>query len=404
MKVKSSNFIGFDIGSSKITALAASINKQGEAIVNNQILQHSEGFRYGNIINMENAENCVINAIYALEKESDKSIQGVSVSLSGSGVKSYYVSNKTKISNAPISKQDVKKLINKALAKFQIKDYEIIHYFPMNFNLDNRQIVEDPVGMYAREFSCQVHIIAADSIMLMNLAKCLAKCNVEVTEVIASIYASGMSTLSADEKQLGSIIVDIGSHTTSYAVFLEGKIVYVSHIPIGGMHITTEIAKNLSISIKEAEKLKIIYGNASASQLIKDSVINLESQDRSITTTQLAGIINPIVNDIFIKIRRHIASLKMEKILTRTMAITGGTAAMPGIKNVAAEIFQKRVRIAKPESPAGFADSYNSYIHSTLIGMLKINSLKYLEKSYISSSLENESWMRRFIHWLKENI
>ena len=127
MKGKSSNFIAFDIGSSKIAAIAAHINKSGETKVNSQILQYSEGFKSGSITNMELAENSIVAAIYALEQECDKSIKEIAISLSGTGVKSYYVSHKMKLGNQTISKQDVKKLINKAL-NIQLKKPPFYNY------------------------------------------------------------------------------------------------------------------------------------------------------------------------------------------------------------------------------------------------------------------------------------
>jgi cell division protein FtsA len=159
MKGKSANYIVFDIGSNKVAAVAANIDKTGESTVIAQVLQHSDGFKAGTVVNLEAAENSIIAAIYSLEKECDKSINQVTISLSG-GVKSYYISHTLKLSNQPISKQDIKKLIQKALADFSIKDQEIIHYFPIEFILDNNNIVDNPSGMYAKELSCQIHVIA----------------------------------------------------------------------------------------------------------------------------------------------------------------------------------------------------------------------------------------------------
>ena len=412
MKGKSSNFIAFDIGSSKIAAIASHINKQGEARINSQILQYSAGFKSGTITNMELAENSIIGAIYALEKECDKSIKEVAISLSGVGVKSYYISHKIKLGNQPISRQDIKKLIHKALSDFKIKDQEIIHHFPMEFIVDDGQTVENPVEMYARELACQLHIISADSLMLMNLTKCLAKCHVEVSDIIVSIYSSGIACLSDDEKELGSIIIDIGSHTTSFGIFLDNKIVYVSHIPIGSMHITTDIAKVFSISLHAADKVKILYGNANSGLLVKDTMIRLDefesdngyNSDLSITTGQLAEIIYPRINEFFLKIKKQCDHISMDHLLARRVVITGGGAALPGIKNLAAEIFQKRIRIAKPEIIPGFTENYNPYMYSSVIGMVKSKSLKYQKNLPGTDYDEDSGWFKRTFLWLKENI
>ena len=404
MKGISSNFIALDIGSSKISAMAAYIGKQGEARVNAQLLQHSEGFKSGTIINMGMAENSLIGAIYSLEKDCDKSIKEIAVSLSGAGVKSYYVNHSIKLGNQPITQSDVKKLTNKALSDFKVKGMEIIHYFPIEFMVDGNQAVENPIGLYAKELSGQFHIIAADSTMIMNLTKCLAKCHIEVSDIIVSIYAAGLAVLTADERALGSIIIDFGANTTSYGIFLDGKIVYVNHVPIGGMDITIDIAKTFSISIKEAEKLKILYGVADPGLLLKDSVIKLDNGEHTITASQLAKIIHPKIKEIAEVIKKQCDSMSMDHLLARQVVITGGGAALGSVRTFVAEIFHKQVRVAKPEIIPGFVENYSTYIHSTVIGMIKSKSLKSPKNSYGTGQFEDYGWFKRTVLWLKENI
>ncbi|MDG1436959.1 MAG: cell division protein FtsA [Rickettsiaceae bacterium] len=405
MKKKSSNFVVFDIGSSKIAALAAHNGKQGDTKINAQILQYSEGFKSGSITHMEMAENSIVNAIYALEQDYDKSINEITISLSGAGVKSYYINHSIKLGNQPISKQDIKKLITKAIADFQVKDQEIIHYFPMEFVIDSNQVVENPIGMYAREMSCQLHIISADHLMLKNLTSCVAKCHVEISDIVVSIYASGVSCLSDDEKELGAIIVDIGSHTTSFGMFLDNKIIYTGHVPIGSSHITTDIAKAFSISRVSADKLKILYGTADPDLLTKDSIIRLNTldpnnshdSDLTISTKHLAEIICPRMREIFSQIKKQCDHVAMDHLLANSLVLTGGGAALSGITSLAAEVFQKQVRIAKPATIPGFVDNYNPYIYSTALGIVKLKSLK-------SEHEEEGGWFKKTFTWLKENI
>ncbi len=412
MKEKSSNFIAFDIGSSKIVALATNISKQGLLKINSQILQHSEGFKSGIITNMQLAEKSIVGVIYALEKECNKSIKEIAISLSGTGVKSYYITHKIKVGNHPISKRDIKKLINKALLDFKVKEQKIIHYLPMEFIIDDKQSIENPVEMYARELSCQLHIISVDSLMLMNLTRCLAKCHLEVSDVIVSIYASGIACLDDDEKELGSIIIDIGSNITSFGIFLNGKIIYVNHIAIGSDDITTDIAKRFSVSLRTADKLKILYGNVNPNLLIKDTTIKLDKidpdnsydSDLSISASNLSEIINLKIKDIFLKIKKQCDHISMDHLLARRIVITGGGAALPGIKNLASNIFQKQVRIAKPENLPGFAEWYNPYVYSSVIGMVKSKSLKYQKNLFKSDQYEDSGWLKKTFLWLKENI
>jgi len=410
MKKRSPNFIVFDIGSSKIVAIAANINKQGKTNIGSQILQYSEGFDSGHIVNMERAENSIVRAIYALEQKCDKSINEVTISLSGVGVKSYYMNNKILLNNQVISKQDVKKLIKKTLSEFKVKDQEIVHYFPIEFIVNGNRSVENPVGLYANELSCQLHIISADSMMLMNLTKCLAKCHVEVNDIIVSAYASAISCLNEDEKELGCVVIDIGSNTTSFGIFVNNKIIYVDHVPVGSMHITKDIAKAFSIGLGLADKLKILYGHANPSLLIKDAIIKLDNLDSennrpdiSITEMQVAKIINSRIKGVLIDIKKKCHNISMNHLVT-SVVITGGGGSLPGIKSIASEIFQKQVRVAKPKNISKIPENYNPYIYSTALGMIESKSLQYRQNCFKSDRCESNGWLKNMFLWFKENV
>jgi cell division protein FtsA len=410
MKGNSANYIVFDIGSNKIAAFAAHINKAGESTIVAQVLQHSEGFRAGGIVNLEAAENSIISAIYSLEKECEKSINEVTISLSGA-VKSYYISHTLKLSNQAITAADVKKLVQKALTDFSVKDQEIVHYFPIEFTLDKNNIVDNPIGMYAKELTCQLHIIAASSLMLRNLTNCFAKCHIEVSDVMLSIYASGLACLSEDEKETGAIIIDLGSHVTSFGVFLNGKLIYVGSVPLGGYNVTSDIAKALSVSRSTAEKLKILYGdvrhdifNKNESIRISDFEPENDNIDLSISSSKLAKIIHPRVEEILKLVKKEYDYIAMDHLLAKRIVLTGGGSGLYGIKNLVAEIFHKQVKIAKPEVIAGFSENYNISLCSTAFGMIKSKALKYKKNLFKPGEYEDSGWVKRTFLWLKENI
>lgn len=404
MKNGQPNFIAFDVGSSKIAGVAAYVNKQGDAFVSAQVLKASEGFKSGFITNMTLAENTIISAIYSLEKDCTKSIKQAAISLSGAGVKSYYIKQNIKLGNQPISSQDIKKLINKALLDFKSKNQEVIHYIPLEFSINEGQIVEDPVGLYAKELSCNIHIISADTALIMNLTKCFSQCHVEISEIIVGIYASALGILTPDEMKLGAIVIDMGANTTSYGIFWDNKLIYVNHIPIGGASITLDIARTFSLGLKEAERIKILYGNAYPSSLMKDSVIRIADSDRTITSNELIKIIYPRIKNIFSQIQAQCEKMSMDHLLTRQMVITGGGAALDGIQSLAVELFQKQVRVAKPEPISGFTESYNAYSGSTILGIVKYKALILQKNAFKYSQHEVTGWFKKAFLWLKENI
>ncbi len=420
MKAKLSNFVALDLGSSKLAGIAAYVDKKGDAKILSQVLHYSDGIKSGTVTDLKALEHSVTGAIYALEKECGKNIKQVAVSISGAGTKSYYINQKIKLSNQQVSEQEVKKLLQKVLSEFKFKDQEIIHYFPIEFVIDNETVVENPVGMFAKELSCQLHIIAANSSLIMNLTNCFANCQIEISNVSLSIYAAGLACLSEDEQNLGSIIIDIGARTTAFAVFLAGKPIYTGYIPIGSAYITSDIAKVFAVSLTTAEKLKVVYGNAAPSSFNNNKAINLEDIEpdnpynttSTITLNQLAEVINSRVEEILSLVKEQYDQTNIDHLIARRMVITGGGSMLRGIKELAGTIFEKQVRIGKPQIIEGFAEDYNPAMYSSVLGVVKGYALKQQKYALDKNSFEmgidatkgNASWTKKVFAWLKENI
>lgn len=414
MKAKLSNYIALDLGSSKIASIASYIDRKGEIRILNQNLHYSEGFRSGMINNLEAAENSIINVIYALEKSCDKNIKEVGISLSGADTKSYFIQHKIKLSpSQQITQQDVKRLIQKALTEFKIKDQEVIHCFPLEFSIEDGNIIDNPVGMFGRELSCQLHLVTASTNLLTNLTNCLNKCHLGITDVMLAIYASGMACLSEDEKNLGSIIIDFGARTTSFGVFLSGKLAYAGFVPLGSWHITSDIAKVFSLSFNAAEKLKVLYGHAFISPAGRDNPINLEdvepdnsyNMSMTITSNYLGAVINSRIEEILLMVKQEYDRIMIDHLIARKLVITGGGAMLRGLKELAGHIFEKQVRIGKPSILPGFAEDYNPGAYSTAVGMVKNHSLKQQKLSTETTPKDqNPSWFFKAFGWLKENI
>ncbi len=413
MKARLSNFVAFDLGSSKIAAIAAIVDKKGEVRIVSQSLYHSHGFKSGIVTDLKKAEASIINAIYALEKDCSKNVKQIALSLSGVGTKSYYTYSKIKIPEQQISKQDVKKLIHKNLSEFKMKDQEIIHYFPVEFTVDDNTCVDNPIGMFGKELSCQLHIVCVNSALLSNLTNCFIKCQVEISDVNLAIYASGIACLSEEEKNLGTFIIDMGAFTTSYGVFLFDKLIYTSYVSMGSHNITADIAKIFSVSLDAAEKLKVLYGSAVLSTLDKNSTISIEDIEpdnpyntvSSIATAQLTAVIHARAEEIFLLIKEQYDKVGIDHMLARRLVITGGGATLRGMKELAGQVFEKQVRIAKPIILPGFKEDYNPSIYSTAIGMIKNYSMKQ-QKNSIEGDLNEgtSSWLKKTLKWLRENI
>ena len=412
MKAQLANYIALDLGSNKIAAIAAYIENNGDARVLAQHTNYSEGLRSGVITDLKQAENSIASAIYNIEKDCDKNIEQAAVSLSGAHTKSFYIYHKCRIPNQPITKNDVGKLIANALSDFTIDGYDVIHYFPIEFTIDEYHNVQDPIGMIGSELGVRIHIVAASSNMVLNLINCMSKCHIEVTSLILGIYASGRACLTEDEQNLGSVIIDIGAKTTSYGIFFGKKLIYTGHIPVGGWHITSDITKAISVNMSIAEKLKVLYGSAIETQE-KNSIINLDDlgyasdgvDNTTITTALLAQIISPRVEEILELVKAEYDKIGVDHLIARRIVLTGGGAMLRGLKECAAKMFEKQVRLGKPVILPGFAEDHNPCAYSTSIGMVKIRAHSMqMNHGKHSESYSKAGVFSKMIVWLKENI
>lgn len=409
MKAINTNFTALDIGSSKITILACDLNISGEATVGYQGMFQSNGIKSGSIIDYNGAEQSIINSIYNLEKTIDKNINSVSISLSGAGIKSYYVYQKIRVGNAKITKDDIKKLKDSALQKFDEEEYSIIHYFPLEYVLDDSDSISNPIGMFGNILGCRYHVVVANSNQISNIIECFAKCHIRVREIVASPYSSGLAVLTEDEKSLGSMLIDLGATTTSYAIFTGNKLVYTGYIPIGSNHITSDIAEVLSIPLHTAEKLKVMYGYASY-EGNNDSLISLYDIEPSknyefennISSKELNMIISARSEEIVELIKDEYDKIGIDHLIKRRIVLTGGGSQLRGIKEIVSNNFNKAVRVGNPMTLPGFDIDHSSPSYCSAIGVVKNEMINLRKNSPFNSSARN-LW-EKFASLFKSNV
>ncbi len=394
--------ISIDIGGSKIAGIAYKKERNGHIKVFSKQILNSKGFKSGNIINMEDAENSVMSVIYALENDCKTNFSSANISISGCGIKSYYIDQKIKV-ESNVSQENIDSLISSAIKKFNKPEYEVIHYFPIEFTVDNN-VVENPLNMYCKELDCKIHIVVAEKHKLRNLINCLAKCNIRVNKFVSNVYASGLSCLSSDVRKLGGIIFDLGSHSTSFGVFLNNKLIYTSAIPIGGHYISSDISKALSINLNLAEKIKVIYGKVNPGNLWNQFINfgnlskNLKEEiDLNLTLGDLSHIITPRIDEIIEMIKSKYDELDIGYIVSKNIYITGGGSNLDGIDGAFRDYFKNQINRAKPILNKSI-DSHYDPQDSVLIGMAIYDAEDQ------SANIANKSRIQKILKWLQNNI
>ena len=412
MKTNNSDLVILDIGSSKIAAISAELEFSGDAIINGQVLHESQGFKAGTITDWKKAEESVVGAIYSLEQEIGSNIKEAHLVIDGADSKSYYTYTSVKASSQQITALDVKRVIHKALEEFKVAGHDVIHNFPLEFYVDGAHAVANPVGMLGKELSCKIHIVTANSSHLLNIANCLIKCQVETASFSSASYVDGLACLTENEREIGCMLIDIGARTTSLAVFLDNKLLYSYNVPIGSAHITSDISKIFSVSINVAEKLKVVFGNASLDEVNEAHVINLEDIDpknienfdrNNITVGELVEVINARVMEILELLKKQYDSVDIDHLIARKIVLTGGGAMLSGLAPIVSQKFNKQVKIARLDTYDIFAGDYNHMMFAAAIGVLQ-NQIRRQKKFAAKAKDKTSSFFQKITSWLKENI
>jgi cell division protein FtsA len=253
---------------------------------------------------------------------------------------------------------------------------------PQEFIVDNQEDVREPIGMSGIRLEVRVHIVTGAVSAVQNIVKCVRRCGLEVSDLILQPMASADSVLTGDEKELGVVLIDIGGGTTDIAVFSDGAIRHTAVIPIAGDQITSDIAMALRTPTGEAEEIKIRYGVAK--QVLADPGETLEVPGlgdrgpRSLSRQALAAVIEPRVEELFAMVHQVVRESGYEGVLSSGIVLTGGSSIMPGMIEMAEDIFLKPARLGTPEYRGQLADVVRSPRYATVLGLLLEAKKQYL--------------------------
>lgn len=399
-----------DIGSSKISCFIAEILPGGLNIVGigHQI---SGGVKSGTITDIKLAENSIRAAVGAAEQMAGLNVDRVFVNISGCKLASHHVQAEMSIPGHEISARDIHRIIAQGCAQLEGEDREIIHCIPVEYTIDNLKGIKDPTGMHGKTLNAQLHVITASSSALLNITTCLAKCHLDVEDYIISPYASALACLNEDEKTLGTILLDFGGGQTSIAIFKGGNLVYADFVPVGGMHITNDIALCLSTTLESAERIKTLYGNLISTAKEEREIIDIpqigddgRSEMSHVERSSLVAIIRPRIEEILEMVAKRIEESGHN--VGGNIVITGGASQLGGLKEQVAHAFSKRVRQGLPRKIEGMAESTKGPAFATSIGILLFADKKRALDSFdfMGRISQFNSPMKRVISWLKENF
>ncbi len=418
-KTRSELITGLDIGTTKVCCFIA---RGGDDDSAPRIIgighQVANGVRAGTIVDMAAAELAIRNAVHAAEEMAGETIRKVVVNLSGGSPISKTLRYEISISGHEVGDADVQRLVGPGRANTEGDSQELIHRLPIGFTIDGSRGIRDPRGMYGERLGVNMHLIAAEQGAVRTLHTCVARCHLDVEAMAISPYAAGLASLVPDEMNLGATLIDMGGGTTTIAVFYDGHLVHADSLPLGGVHVTSDIARGLSTPMIHAERMKNLYGCAMSSPSDDQEIIDVPlvgEEDRAeanhVPRSILVGIIQPRLEETFELIRSRLQISGFDNIAGRRVVITGGASQLQGVAELASRVLDKQVRLGRPLKVSGLAEATNGPAFATCAGLL-IYGDKQLSTAPAGRSLfrrrgANEGaggLIGRFGPWLRENF
>ncbi|HTR97925.1 MAG TPA: cell division protein FtsA [Candidatus Acidoferrales bacterium] len=369
-------FVGLDIGTTKISCIVADQNAAGELRVVGVGNAPSEGLRRGVVVDLDKTVSSIMRAVDEAERMAGVEVKGVQAGIAGDHIRS--INSRGVIAVArkdnEIAAADVERVVEAAKAIAIPMDREIIHVIPQEFIVDDQDGIKDPVGMSGVRLEAEVHIITGAVTSAKNICRAIQRAGLKVYDLVLEPLASAMAVLDGDERDLGVVLLDIGGGTTDVAVFHEGSIRHTAIIPFGGANVTSDIAIGLRTPIDKAEAIKIQFGSALASRVPADELLGVSGvggrADREISRHVLASMIEPRMEEIFALANKEVRKNHFAELLGGGVVLTGGTSLLPGISELAEQVFEMPVRLGVPRGLGGLSANVADPRFSTGVGLV----------------------------------
>jgi len=403
-----------DVGTTKVACFIARAADDGALKVLGIGHHWSRGIRNGAVVDMEGAEASIRAAVEAAEQMADERVQGVVVNLSGGQPASTAVTVEVSIHGHEIGESDIRRILDLARDHTATEDRELIHAIPVGYTVDGNDGVRDPRGMFGARLAVTVHQVAAATGPARNLATVVQRCHLDIETRVVAAYASGLACLVDDEKDLGVTCIDMGGGTTTIAVFEGGHLVHTDSIPLGGMHVTNDIARGLSTPLAQAERLKTLYGSAVSTpsddrEILKVPLVG-EDEDgaaNQVPRSTLVHIVRPRLEETFELVRGQIEAAGFDRMASRRVVLTGGASQLQGVRELAALVLDKQVRLGRPAGFHGLPESTSGPAFATCAGLLRYAVQNQAEGPAHESRMaeaEAGNTLGRLGGWLRKNF
>ena len=367
--------VGLDVGTTKICAIIGEPKPGGALAIIGVGNAPSRGLRRGIVVNIDSTVEAIKQAVAEAEQMAGVEVAGVYAGIAGGHVRSLNSRGVVAISGREreVSALDVERAVEAARAINVPQDREIIHVLPQTFMVDDADGVREPVGMSGVRLEVECHIVTAAVTSVQNVVRSVNRAGLAVQDVVLEPIASAEAVLFPDEKELGVVLIDIGGGTTDMALFRDGAVWHTAVLPLGGDHITNDVAVGLRTPMADAEILKKRYGCALTSLVPAEETVDVPSvggrKPRELSRQVLSEIIQPRVEEIFTLVAQGLAKAGFHEAATAGIVVTGGSSIMEGVPELAEAVFELPVRRGVPAEVGGLAEIVRSPIYATGVGL-----------------------------------
>ncbi|HLI79259.1 MAG TPA: cell division protein FtsA, partial [Candidatus Binataceae bacterium] len=334
---------GLDVGSSKVCAIVAEVPIENEIAVLGYGVAPCTGLRKGVVVNIEATVEAIRAASEEAERTSGIRIGSVAAGVAGAHIRGLNSHGIVAVRGGEVGPRDVDRVIDAARAVAIPLDRQVLHILPQQFAVDDQEGVRDPIGMAGVRLEARIHIVTAAQSYGANLTKCCERAGVTPSELVFEPLASADAALFPEERELGVALIDIGGGTTDIIVFHGGAVMHTAVLPIGGNHLTNDVAAGLRTPAADAEKLKIDYGVATSLVVRRDETVQVPGvggrEPRIIARRILAEIIEPRMEEIFSMAQRELMRSGVADSLASGLVLVGGTSLLEGTQELAERVF-----------------------------------------------------------------
>jgi cell division protein FtsA len=410
-----------DIGSTKVCCLIARLTPraEGKALKGRTHVAEviglgygpSAGIKSGVVSDLEKAEQAIRTVVGMAERAAGLTVESVIVNVTAGRLGSETFSAAVNLGGQEVEKADLSRVLKAVNERSVRAERSIIHALPIGYALDGTRGIKDALGMVGETLGVDVAVISAETLAMRNIELVLHRCHLQIEALMATPYASGLATLVDDEAQLGVACVDMGGATTTVSVFSEGHLVYADAIAIGGHHVTLDLARQLSISVADAERLKTLHASVLPGQADERDLIPIvpvgSSPDEApgqVTRATLTRIVRPRIEEILTAIKDRMQTSGMMDVAGRRFVLTGGASELTGLPEVARRVLARNVRNGRPMGISGLPDTAKGPAFATVAGMLvypQVCEQEYVEPRRTAKLTGTDGYFARVGGWLR---